>query len=538
MRKNTFFRMAMIMAMPFMTAACQQVEDTLEQPVQAAEDAMYHYEMQLDCEMPSFDSGADSRAVSYTSWENNATLFIRFKNGSKWIIGQAIYSASENIWNVGTYEALPTISGEETCEIYYFVGAKGSSSTAITMDERTACYMTKTGKYKHSTATSIGLSAVLDKMTWRLRFKGNAGTTISLPSNNNDINYFSSFSLTNGNFNSGAKDISLTVASDGYTPYIYGSFKNTGDNVLSVYNGTDGFSRQLSSSNLGVGESGYLNIPTTTSHNGWDPIASHPYYQNLVNDPNLYTQPNLFMCLTGGFGCDWTTGGNTKYSYKCTIKKSIADNYSDTEIYDLLISGTSTEGIEDYIVYNNVLDSDTDYYLFTLSVNTSGKHAPIYKYQFHTASENNQPLAKIRNLRAATSNGVKKWMMDITLINTSQYYIINDDRFYNEDDYFFAFCCYKWITEGQVTYTYDFEGASWNRNDEQEMAVLTWALTSSGNLGGTVSVARATTSGASRSEHSAYANRGIIRDADGTSWVADDVAFDLERTKIKVASRY
>lgn len=520
MRKNLFFRLAMMMAIVCMAVACSQEAEILVPSQQPSEDGMYHYDMYLDCEAPSFDDNTDSRSVSYDKWENNNMLLIRFKSGSKWIVGEATYNKSENIWNVDTYETLPTITGEETCEVYYFTQAVGYNSTQVTMNEKTACYMTKSGKYSHPTATSIGLSAVLDKMTWRMRFKGSSGTTITLPADKNDIKFYSNFNLGNASFSTGAKEISLTVASDGYTPYIYGVFIYSGTNVMTVYNGSNGYTREITADKLKVGESGYFNIPTSSSYTGWTEIAADAYTKNLVNDPNLYSRPDLFMTLSGGFGCSWTTGSNTVYTYNRTIKKSEADSYTDLELYEKIISVSKTEGMEKYISWNDNLSPNTDYYICTVSMNASNQHSAIYKYSFRTASDLNQPLAQISNLRATVnSDGVKKWSMDVTLSNTSKYYIIDDNRFFDDDDYYYAWCCYKWITDGSVTYTYDFEGGvSWNRNDETQTTVLTWALASNGGLSGQVSVARAT-SYTSRANDVQIVPENVIVKEDGSKCI-------------------
>ena len=62
--------------------------------------------------------------------------------------------------------------------------------------------------------------------------------------------------------------ITSTVASNGSTPYIYGYFTDN-DRSLGLVGSDYAFTRTCTSSMLNVGESGYMAIPSESSHNNW-----------------------------------------------------------------------------------------------------------------------------------------------------------------------------------------------------------------------------------------------------------------------------
>ena len=495
MSKKFFFRLALLVFVGLTVAACSQVEDTEVSSVEApqiSEDGMYHYQMQLDCTMPSFDTNGQTRAVTYDKWEDNHVLNIRFKSGSNWIVGQATYSKAENIWNVGTYATLPTTTGEETCEVYYFYQARGSSSTQVTMDEQTACYMTKTGTYSHPTANSISMRAVLDKMTWRLRFKGAAGTSITLPSSDNDINFFSALSLTTGNFTSGKKDVSLTVASDGYTPYVYGSFSSTSGGIITVTS-DQSYYRTLTSSNLAVGESGCLSIPTASSYSGWTLINPDP-----IIDPNATIAPNDMVVFTDGIVTDWKLGSTaTTFDYKVFTKSeadALTDDQLEDEIYD---SDPYTLNDVDYVFKSTDSEPDTEYYLCAVAKNSSGRRGPVLRQLFKTKSES-LPYAEISNIKASTTT---KWSWNVSLKNNAKSYYMaasTDEDHYNSDWHWFGYFVHCWGVSGQIE-ARDWAAVSKTLSSGtcNVITVCTWGLDANNNIGN-CNVAYGSTSSSTR----------------------------------------
>lgn len=483
MSKKLFSRIVLLLFVGLTVASCSQIEDAEAisvQTQQMGEDGMYHYQMHLDCAMPSYDTNGQTRAVTYDKWEDNHVLNLRFKNGSSWIIGQATYSKTDNIWDVRTNTTLPTTSGEETCEVYYFYQASGSSSTQITMNEQTACYMTKAGKYSHPTDNSVSMTAVLDKMTWRLRFKGTAGTSITLPGSDNDINFFSALSLTTGNFTSGKKNVSLTVASDGYTPYVYGAFSSTTGGKITVTNGVQSYYRTITSSSLAVGESGSLTIPTANSYSGWTLVS------NTVVDPNATITPNDMVTFTDGIATSWKLGSTANTFDYSVYKKSRAESLTDEELAnDIYTSPISQDragngfGIWD----SEWFDPDTEYYLCAVAKNSSGARGPVLRQLFKTKSES-LPYAEISNIKAASTT---KWTYNIALKNNAKsYYLLTstDEDDYNTDWHWFAYIAHYGVTSGQLeAHDWTSVATTLSSGTCNVITICTWGLDTNNNIG-------------------------------------------------------
>lgn len=62
--------------------------------------------------------------------------------------------------------------------------------------------------------------------------------------------------------------IATTVATSGYTPYIYGSLADS-NKQLGLVGSDYAFTRTCTDAVLKVGDSGYMAIPSDKSHNNW-----------------------------------------------------------------------------------------------------------------------------------------------------------------------------------------------------------------------------------------------------------------------------
>lgn len=270
MNKRILQRVGVAIVTALAFVACSQDTDesaTGSAPVQTDEQGNVVYTMQLSGDVADYDDDA-TRAVSYT-WNDGATLYLRFKNGSTYVAGKAVYKKSDDSWTVTANSSLPTTSTDTNCEVYYFKDEGAVLSSVVYMTEYTACYLAKNATYKHPGTNVISVTAILTPMTWRLRFKGSSGTTITMLGTENEINYFSEFNRTTGEFSLARKDISLTV-SGSYTPYLYGQLMyDYYDNNVVVRNDNYRYERDLYAADLPVGQSSYYTIPTANSYSGW-----------------------------------------------------------------------------------------------------------------------------------------------------------------------------------------------------------------------------------------------------------------------------
>ena len=215
------------------------------------------------------DDASNSREARATSssWKEGDKLYLQFTVGSERVDGTATYKASTDEWDVQYYGSV-TEGEEATCEAYFFEGAASSTLTKVTLTPNTAIYADKAATYLLQEGT-ITVTAHLAPLTGRLRFKGESGT----PYTTYGFESYSEYDITTNTFSKSEARVSSTIASDGYTPYIYGVFAYESNKTIYVLGQfTENvlcFSRTLPATALSQGKSGWLNLPTYTSRSGW-----------------------------------------------------------------------------------------------------------------------------------------------------------------------------------------------------------------------------------------------------------------------------
>lgn len=214
-------------------------------------------------EQSSAKAKVPSRAASTTSasWSDGDKIYITFYNGSTIVPGEATYSTSSG-WSV-SYDGNLATGSSLKCEARYFVNATFSSSSLVSLNSNTEIYEDLNATYAYSNG-SLTVTATLSPKTGRLRFKGTSGAKIYTTG----ITVYTTFSPAINTFSTSNAMISSTVASTGYTPYIYGYFTDN-DRNLGLVGSDFAFTRTCTSSMFNTGESGYMAIPSEASHNNW-----------------------------------------------------------------------------------------------------------------------------------------------------------------------------------------------------------------------------------------------------------------------------
>lgn len=302
--KNIFSDIGLILVMGVTLTACTQEEqNSFGDKSYKTENGFYVYPADFHCSISDYDEGGKTRSMNY-EWDNMTTLFARFNSGSTYYYGFMTYENSS--WQLVATTDFLELTTSGIIELYYFRESNGDNyyynlktacfdiynkgslvkntslpwnNKSFDLSEGTAVYFTESGTYSFTASNGIfTVKATLDPGMWRMRFSGTNGTTITMPAADNDIQYLTSFNwyeaedyLFYGDF----KDISLQV-SNNYTPYIYGIFNSTTSNKITVKNGSDTFTRNLSSSNLPAGISGCFTIPTSSNYSsmGWTMVVN------------------------------------------------------------------------------------------------------------------------------------------------------------------------------------------------------------------------------------------------------------------------
>lgn len=201
-----------------------------------------------------------TRATS-SSWKDGDKIYITFYNDSTLIPGEATYSRASG-WSV-SYDGNLATGSNLMCEARYFVNATFSSSSLVSLNSNSEIYEDLNATYAYSSG-SLTVTATLSPKTGRIRFTGKSGEKIYTTG----ISVYTTFSPAINTFSTSNAMITSTVASNGSTPYIYGYFTDN-DRNLGLVGSDYAFTRTCTSSMLNVGESGYMAIPSESSHNNW-----------------------------------------------------------------------------------------------------------------------------------------------------------------------------------------------------------------------------------------------------------------------------
>lgn len=480
---KAFINLALFSVVAFFFAACSQTDvDTFAGNIHDVDNnGECIYTLHMGESTPCYLDEPQTRAT--TSWANGCIVHLILNNGGKQIIGTAKYNGSG--WTLTTNETISPTSSASTCTAGYVEGAT-LSGTSYTMTPTSIYYM-GTGSYT-SNSTDVYVNVTLQPQTWRMRFKGAAGTKITLNGSDNDITYLSAISTTTLQGTSQTQNVTLTVNTDGYTPYIYGLYKNTNNNTITLVNESEGniyIRKDISGTSLTKGYSGYFTIPTNSNY------ASLQWEQKSTIDPNAYvTLENVIPFVDGMVGA--YVVGSTANTFYDMITKDLSRFNNDEEIIADILDGNTAEDATTITGYltgwwnrtTSFYQPGTTYYYCSIAYNSKGVRGPLKTVAFTTRYASD-PIATLSNLGYKTVSGVDKWTFDVTMSNGATKYYINSYQgvgYDTEDNHWLAYYTYSAINEGSLTNTYNYESVSFNRT-KSAVAILTVAVDSNGKIG-------------------------------------------------------
>lgn len=208
-------------------------------------------------------AAAVTRADSTSIWKEGDKVYLQFTNGSKTVPGEAVYSSSG--WTVSYYGDI--VSGTKTkCEAYFFDGdGVVSSSSSVELTENSAIYQDLNGSYTLS-GNNLTVEANLTPKLGRIRFTGAEKDSIWLIG----LKVNNRYDINTNKFSTPSKMVTAVVDSTGSTPYLYVELADTTlRNVGILTNKETAFTRKFDASVLAAAATGYMAIPTESSHNRW-----------------------------------------------------------------------------------------------------------------------------------------------------------------------------------------------------------------------------------------------------------------------------
>ena len=314
---------ATVMLSITLLSACSGEESAEIADVPSA-DGTYNYKLHLNFQIADSTTEATRASISLT---NGMTVYLRFGNGSSYISGMAVYSSSSGTWNVSTNSSLPSVTSSRSCEAYYFKNPGTIYSSSINLTENTACYQ-GSGIYSHPNTSDVFVNVTLKPKNWRLRFYGSSGSRITIQESGSDIYYYTSFNRNSGEFSSQKKNVSLTVVSNSYTPYVYGIFKSasTANSIAIATGSNELYYRNINGTNLQNRGSGYLTIPTSSNYSsyGWNKLGA-----SMSETRFGYSGASRSLKITAPAGMSWTLSTSNS-SYVTLSKYSGTGNASVT----------------------------------------------------------------------------------------------------------------------------------------------------------------------------------------------------------------
>lgn len=200
----------------------------------------------------------DQTRASSDGWVNGDRVYLTFDNSA---YGVAEYNSEK--WSINYFGTL-TKGKTVKCEAKYFSNPNFVNSSVVQLNPHTSIYEDLNAIYAFD-GTTLSVTASLSPKTGRLRFKGTADSTIIVYG----ITHYKSFGISTGTLSEISTAITIKIGTDGYTPYVYGYFTDSITPRINVITYTDAFNRNFSTGIYKEAESGYIDIPTNASYNGW-----------------------------------------------------------------------------------------------------------------------------------------------------------------------------------------------------------------------------------------------------------------------------
>ena len=254
--KHFIHIITLAVVLPVIMAACKDADERLQLS------APQTYRMTLDASFRHYD-GAATRAEGYT-FQNGDKVHLLFQQAAASISGTAVYEAASGTWLITPSQTLEE-TDDGSCRIAFFVDEGQTSSDAVALTQLTRIYTDVEATYQVIDGL-LNVQATLSPALGRIRFHGTAGQKCTVAG----LSFASSFNLKKHTFNLSPSKFSATCDASGFTSYFYGAFTDPDTPQLTfVLTAESGLRRTLAAGVMQPGASGYVNIPTADSHEGW-----------------------------------------------------------------------------------------------------------------------------------------------------------------------------------------------------------------------------------------------------------------------------
>lgn len=240
----------------------EQEQVTISESVTADTVERHTVPMRFDGDVAFFDKKPKLTKSASSTWANGNKIYITFYNDGKTVKGDATYNSATG-WKV-TYDGTLASGTKLKSEVRFFQNPVTTEPQLLTLNASSIVYEDTEATYDFD-GSELVVKANLKPKTARLRFKGKVGEKIYVTG----LQFYTQFFWATNKFSTSSDNLSLTVETDGYTPYVYVEFETTDRTICLVGNGYAFTRKNCSVNMLKQGESGNMSIPTDDSHTGW-----------------------------------------------------------------------------------------------------------------------------------------------------------------------------------------------------------------------------------------------------------------------------
>lgn len=260
---------------PLCTSCSSDIEqlNQEETEMQVDENGMYTAKMRFHVSKTPFD-GASATRNAENGWEDNDIVFLTFTRANgETTKGHAVYNASKGEWSVN-FELSLVKDNTTACKAYYIDGVKAVDSILVAQTVNVlptmGVYADESATYFYPSNGTLEVTANLKPMTSRIRFKDN-GTTVDTETKYrmSQVKHISAFDKEKMTLTEVETPIFFKMKDNGYTDYIYGTCANSTMRTMRITSPDCNYTTECESNMFVVGKSGWMNLPTPVSHNGW-----------------------------------------------------------------------------------------------------------------------------------------------------------------------------------------------------------------------------------------------------------------------------
>lgn len=262
MKKLLFGASLLIMASAMSFISCSSdIEENVQTEVEI--NGLHTRVINFNVQAPSFEGTKDSRATTGT-WEDGATVYLRFTSSMGTTPGTAVYNATKKQWTLNYYGSLNE-GASNSCTAIYVENQVNKDGTVISLDEHSIIYEDNSGSYIVD-GGDLTVNAILSPKTGRIHMKGNAGKKLIV----GGVSHYTTYDTETNLFTTTNKSLSDVVTNTGETEYLYGFFSDNANPCLQLWiDGEEAYTKFFSTNVLAAGQSGVLSIPTESNHNSW-----------------------------------------------------------------------------------------------------------------------------------------------------------------------------------------------------------------------------------------------------------------------------